>query len=73
MNPKRIGFLGFEGVAASEVTGAADIFAAAALDGGYGSRISCYQVCTIGFVPNVFALNQELRSDQTARSKPRPN
>jgi len=49
MNPKRIGFLGFEGVSASDLTGAADVFAAATLDGGYGSRISCYQVCTIGF------------------------
>ena len=49
MNPKRIGFLGFEGVSASDLTGAADVFAAATLDGGYGNRISCYRVCTIGF------------------------
>jgi transcriptional regulator GlxA family with amidase domain len=49
MNPKRIGFLGFEGVAASDLTRAADVFAAAVLDGGYGNRISCYHVCTIGF------------------------
>jgi transcriptional regulator GlxA family with amidase domain len=49
MNPKRIGFLGFEGIAASDLTGAADVFAAATLDGGYGNRIACYQVCTIGF------------------------
>jgi transcriptional regulator GlxA family with amidase domain len=49
MNPKRIGFLGFEGVAASDLTRAADVLAAATLDGGYGNRISCYHVCTIGF------------------------
>ena len=49
MNPKRIGFLGFEGVATSDLTLAADVFAAATLDGGYGNRISCYHVCTIGF------------------------
>jgi transcriptional regulator GlxA family with amidase domain len=54
MNPKRIGFLGFEGVAASELTRAADVLAAATLDGGYGSRISCYHVCTIGFTSECF-------------------
>jgi transcriptional regulator GlxA family with amidase domain len=54
MNPKRIGFLGFEGVAASDLTRAADVFAAATLDGGYGSRISCYHVCTIGFTSKCF-------------------
>ena len=54
MNPKRIGFLGFEGVAASELTRAADVLAAAALDGGYGNRISCYQISTIGFASECF-------------------
>jgi transcriptional regulator GlxA family with amidase domain len=54
MNPKQIGFLGFECVAASELTRAADVLAAATLDGGYGNRISCYQVCTIGFTSECF-------------------
>jgi transcriptional regulator GlxA family with amidase domain len=54
MNPKQIGFLGFEGVAASELTRAADVLAAATLDGGYGNRISCYHVCTIGFTSERF-------------------
>jgi transcriptional regulator GlxA family with amidase domain len=54
MNPKRIGFLGFEGVAASELTRAADVLAAATLDGGYGNRISCYQISTIGFTAECF-------------------
>ncbi len=54
MNPKRIGFLGFAGVAASELTRAADIFAAAALDGGYGNRISCYQISMIGVTSECF-------------------
>gem|GEM_PF-15715 len=54
MNPKRIGFLGFEGVAASELVRAADVLAAATLDGGYGSRISCYHVCTVGFSSECF-------------------
>jgi transcriptional regulator GlxA family with amidase domain len=54
MNPKRIGFLGFEGVAASELTRAADVLAAATLDGGYGNRISCYEISTIGFTSECF-------------------
>src|SRR5207302_10864183 len=54
MNPKRIGFLGFEGVAASELTRAADVLAAATLGGGYGNRISCYQIGTIGFTSECF-------------------
>src|SRR5438094_9849056 len=54
MNPKRIGFLGFDGVAASELTRAADVLAAATLDGGYGNRISCYQISTIGFTSECF-------------------
>jgi transcriptional regulator GlxA family with amidase domain len=54
MNPKRIGFLGFESVAASDLAEAADVFAAAVLDGGYGNRISCYHVCTIGFTSDCF-------------------
>jgi transcriptional regulator GlxA family with amidase domain len=54
MNPKRIGFLGFEGVAASNLTGVADVFAAASLDGGYGNRISCYHISIIGFTSECF-------------------
>ena len=48
MNPKRIGFVGFDRVTASHLTGPADAFAAAALDDGFGNRIACYEVCTIG-------------------------
>ncbi len=54
MNPKRVGFLGFEGVAASELTRAADVLAAASLDGGYGNRIACYQINMIGFTSECF-------------------
>ena len=54
MVAKRIGFLGFEGVAASNLVGAADVFATGVLDGGYGTRISCYQICTIGFSSECF-------------------
>jgi transcriptional regulator GlxA family with amidase domain len=54
MNPKRVGFLGFDGVAASELTRAADVLAAASLDGGYGNRIACYQINMIGFTSECF-------------------
>jgi len=54
MNPKRIGILGFDGVAASDLVRAADVFTAATLDGGYGNRISCYHVSTIGFCSDYF-------------------
>ncbi|MBO0694801.1 MAG: helix-turn-helix domain-containing protein [Verrucomicrobia bacterium] len=54
MNPKRIGILGFDGVAASELARAVDVFTAATLDGGYGNRISCYHVSTIGFGSECF-------------------
>jgi transcriptional regulator GlxA family with amidase domain len=67
MNPKRIGFLGFEGVAASELTRAVDVFAAATLDDGYGNRISCYQICAIGFGSECFRAESGIafRSDST--------
>jgi len=54
MNPKRIGFVGFEGVGASELARATDVFAAALLDGGYGNRISCYQISTISLSSECF-------------------
>ena len=54
MLSKRIGFLGFEGVSASNLANAVDLFAGAVLDGGYGNRISCYQICTIGFTSDCF-------------------
>src|SRR5260370_22597368 len=51
---KRIGFLGFDGVTACHIVGRADTFASAALDDGYGNRISCYQICTIGLSSGSF-------------------
>jgi len=72
MKPKRIGFLGFEGVAASELTRAADVFAAATLDGGYGNRISCYHVCIIGFTSEGFRAESGIafRTDCTLETAP---
>jgi transcriptional regulator GlxA family with amidase domain len=54
MNPKLIGVLGFDGVAASDLARAVDVFTAAILDGGYGNRISCYHVSTVGFTSECF-------------------
>ena len=54
MLPKRIGFLGFDGVAASNLVEALDVFATAVLNGGYGNRISCYRICIIGLTSECF-------------------
>jgi transcriptional regulator GlxA family with amidase domain len=54
MSPKRIGFVGFDGAAALNLVGPADAFSTAALDDGYGNRISCYEVCTIGLSSKSF-------------------
>jgi transcriptional regulator GlxA family with amidase domain len=54
MDPKRIGLLGFEGITALDLVGPADTFMAAALDDGYGNRISCYQIGTIGLTSRTF-------------------
>jgi transcriptional regulator GlxA family with amidase domain len=48
MNPKRIGIIGFDRVTALHLIGPAEAFRAAALDDGYGGRISCYEVCIMG-------------------------
>src|SRR3954447_2122737 len=48
MTPKRIGLIGFDGVTALHLVGPGEAFCAAALDDGYGGRIPCYEVCTIG-------------------------
>jgi transcriptional regulator GlxA family with amidase domain len=54
MSPKRIGFLGFEGASALNLVGPADALSTAALDDGYGNRISCYEICTIGLASGPF-------------------
>src|SRR3954469_21685309 len=48
MNPKRIGLIGFDRVTALHLIAPAEAFCAATLDDGYGGRIPCYEVCTIG-------------------------
>ena len=45
---KRVGLVGFDEMTALNLIGPADSFAAASLDDGYGNRIPCYEVHTIG-------------------------
>ena len=54
MSPKTIGIIGFDGVTASHLTGPADTFAVAALEDGFGGRIPCYHVWTIGLAARAF-------------------
>ena len=61
MIAKQIGFLGFDGVIASHLTGAADAFALAALSDGFGNRIPCYEVCTIGLTAEPFRAESGMR------------
>jgi transcriptional regulator GlxA family with amidase domain len=70
MNPKPIGFLGFEGVTASHLVGPADTFATAALNGGYGNCISCYQICTVGLTREPFRAESGMtfRPDETLQT-----
>ena len=48
MNPRRIGFLGFDGITALDLVGPAEAFAAAAVGGGTGAPHPGYEVTIIG-------------------------
>jgi len=52
--PIRVGLVGFDEVTALHLVGPAGAFAAAALDDGYGNRIPCYEVHTIGVFSDRF-------------------
>ncbi len=52
--PKRIGLIGFDQVTGFHLVAPADTFATAALDDGYGNRIPCYEVQTIGVLSDRF-------------------
>ena len=54
MKVKRIGILGLDGVAALHLAGTVDALLAAALDDGYGGRLPCYQVYSIGLTSAPF-------------------
>jgi transcriptional regulator GlxA family with amidase domain len=54
MNPKRIGFLGFDGITALDLVGPAEAFAAAVIDGGKAGLRRCYEVMTLGLTSKPF-------------------
>lgn len=54
MRPKEIGFVGFDNASGSHLMGAADTFAAAWLDDGFGGRIPCYRVWALGLTKEHF-------------------
>ena len=54
MQPKRVALVGFDGVTALHLVGAADALGAATLDDGYGGRIACYDVWTVGVTSQRF-------------------
>ena len=70
--PRRIGLIGFEGVSGLHLTGPADIFAATALDDGYGGRIPCYDICLLGLTGAPFRTESGIafRPQKTLRSAP---
>ncbi len=70
--PRRIGLIGFEGVSGLHLTGPADIFAATALDDGYGGRIPCYDICLLGLTGAPFRTESGIafRPHKTLRSAP---
>jgi hypothetical protein len=57
MRAKEIGFIGFDGVIASRLTGPADAFTAAVLEDGFGGRIPCYRIWTIGLTTASFVID----------------
>lgn len=60
LSPKRIGLIAFDDVTALHLIAPSDTFAAATLDNGYGTQISCYEICTIGVTSDRFRTEQGL-------------
>jgi transcriptional regulator GlxA family with amidase domain len=61
LRPKSIGIVGFDDVTGLNLIAPSDAFAATALDDGYGNRIPCYEVHTIG------VFSDRLRTDSGLR------
>ena len=70
--PIRVGLVGFDGVTALHLVGPADAFVGAALDDGYGNRIPCYEVHTIGVFSDRFRAEDGLmlEAPETLRTAP---
>jgi transcriptional regulator GlxA family with amidase domain len=72
MLPKRVGVLGFDGIAALDLVGPTETFAAAVLDDGHGARRPCYAPVTIGVSSRSFRAESGLRfkADTTLPAAP---
>jgi|KBSMisStandDraft_5_1062788.scaffolds.fasta_scaffold27349_1 transcriptional regulator GlxA family with amidase domain len=72
MRPKEIGIVGFENVAASQLSLPADAFAAAFLEDGFGGRIPCYKVWILGLTKESFSAESglTLRAQRTLDDTP---
>jgi transcriptional regulator GlxA family with amidase domain len=70
--PIRVGLVGFDEVTALHLVGPADAFVGAALDDGYGNRIPCYEVHTIGVFSDRFRAEDGLmfEAGETLSSAP---
>jgi transcriptional regulator GlxA family with amidase domain len=60
MIPKRIGFIGFDGVVAIDLAGPADAFTYAEIPGGQNGPRRCYEVVTIGLSDRPFVAESGL-------------
>lgn len=72
MRAKRIGIVGVDGVPALQLTGPVDALRAATLDDGYGGRIQCYEICSIGLTSGSFRTDSGLlfTPEETLESAP---
>ncbi|PYK53048.1 MAG: hypothetical protein DME48_13185 [Verrucomicrobia bacterium] len=64
--PIRVGLVGFDEVTALHLVGPADAFVAASLDDGYGNRIPCYEVQTLGVFSDWFRAEDGLMFEAQA-------
>ncbi len=60
MRAKEVGLLGYNGVIASHLTLIADVLKAAFLEDGFGGRLPCYRVRTIGLTRKPFLTDSGL-------------
>src|SRR5215472_16223842 len=54
IRPKTVGLIGFDQVTGLHLVALTDTFATVALDDGYGNRIPCYEVHTVGVLSDRF-------------------
>ena len=72
MQPKRIGFLGFDDITALDLVGPIETFATAVVDDGHGARRPCYAPVTIGVRGRSFRAESGLtfKADTTLPAAP---